>query len=154
MHIGRLEARLWDGSTSSRICASKACTPESTPFLTAKRIVVSMPWSTLFNRRIVFDAIEMSDWEMYVETLPDGRHNFPRFTRERRRPRSEWTTTLQYVRASRGEFTYQDHGTPWGIVTRNLDVTVTKPGADYRGHGDVLERARSRSRTTCRSAPT
>ena len=36
-----------------------------------------MPWSTLFNRRVVFDAIEMSDWRMFVEVLPDGRHNFP-----------------------------------------------------------------------------
>jgi hypothetical protein len=133
MHIGRLEARLWDGAYIVHDLRIDGLTPEGTPFLTAKRIVVSMPWSTLFNRRVVFDAIEMSDWRMYVETLTDGRHNFPRFTRERKGPRSVWTTTLQYVRAHRGEFTYQDFGSPWGIVARNLDVTVTKLGADYRG---------------------
>jgi TamB, inner membrane protein subunit of TAM complex len=133
MHIGRLEARLWDGAYIVHDLRIDGLRPEGTPFLTARRIVVSMPWSTLFNRRVVFDAIEMTDWRMYVESLPDGRHNFPRFTRERKGPRSVWTTTLQYVRAHRGEFVYQDFGTPWGIVTRNLDVTVTKLGADYRG---------------------
>jgi hypothetical protein len=133
MHIGRLEARLWDGAYIVHDLRIDGLKPEGTPFLTAKRIVVSMPWSTLFNRRVVFDSIEMTDWRMYVETLTDGRHNFPRFTRERKGPRSVWTTTMQYVRAHRGEFVYQDFGTPWGIVTRNLDVTVTKLGTDYRG---------------------
>ncbi len=41
-----------------------------------------MPWSTLFNRRVVFNAIEMTDWQMYVEMTADGRHSFPRFTRD------------------------------------------------------------------------
>jgi hypothetical protein len=40
---------------------------------------------------------------------------------------------LQYVRAHRGEFTYADHGTPWSVVTRNLDVTVARPTTEYRG---------------------
>ena len=92
-----------------------------------------MPWSTLFSRRVVFDAIEMTDWRMYVETFPDGTHNFPRFTPRNPRGPSAWTTTLQYVRASRGEFTYADHGTPWSVVTRNLDVTVARPNTEYRG---------------------
>jgi hypothetical protein len=133
MHIGRLEARLWDGAYIVHDLRIDGLQPDGIPFLTARRIVVSMPWSTLFNRRVVFDSIEMTDWRMHVETLADGRHNFPRFTRERKGPRSVWTTTLQYVRAYRGEFTYQDFGTPWGIITRNLDVTVTKLGTDYRG---------------------
>ena len=46
---------------------------------------------------------------------------------------SSWTTTLQHVRASRGEFTYADHGTPWSVVSRNLDVTVARPTSEYRG---------------------
>jgi len=87
-------------------------TPKSRPFLVAKRIDVSMPWSTLITRRIVFDAIQMTDWDMYVELFPDGSHNFPKFTTNNNGPRSAWTTTLEYVRASRGQFTYEDHGTP------------------------------------------
>jgi translocation and assembly module TamB len=40
---------------------------------------------------------------------------------------------MEHVRAHRGEFTYQDFGTPWGITARNLDVTVTNPGSGYEG---------------------
>jgi hypothetical protein len=133
MHIGKLEVRLWDGSYIVHDLRIEGLAPDNLPFLTAKRIVVSMPWRTLFDRRVVFDSIEMNDWRMNIETLPNGKHNFPRFTRERRGPRSAWTTTLQYVRAHRGEVAYQDYGTPWAIVTRNLEVIVTKLGTDYRG---------------------
>ena len=37
------------------------------------------------------------------------------------------------MRASRGEFTYADHGTPWSVVSRNLDVIVARPTSEYRG---------------------
>jgi len=132
MHIGRLSVHLWLGRFVVEDVVIEGLTPQSRPFLMAQRINVSMPWSTLVDRRVVFDAIEMTDWRMYVETFPDGRHNFPRFTRENRGP-SAWTTTLQYVRAYRGEFTYADHGTPWSVVSRNLDVIVTRPTTEYRG---------------------
>ncbi|MBI2189822.1 MAG: translocation/assembly module TamB domain-containing protein [Acidobacteria bacterium] len=132
MHIGRMSVHLFRGQFVFEDLVIEGLTPESRPFLTARRIAVSMPWRTLIERRIVFDAIEMTDWRMYVEMFPDGTHNFPRFTRERRGP-SAWTTTLQWVRAERGEFTYVDHGTPWSVVTRNLDVEVARPASEYRG---------------------
>src|SRR4029079_1674307 len=47
--------------------------------------------------------------------------------------KSDWTTTLEWVHVTGGEFTYEDHGTPWSVITRNLDVTVAKPSAEYRG---------------------
>ena len=133
MHIGRMSIHLWLGRFVLEDLVIEGLTPEARPFLIAKRITVSMPWTTLVNRRIVFDAIEMTDWRMYVETFADGRHNFPRFTRDRPRDPSAWTTTLQYVRAFRGECAYTDHGTPWSVITRNLDVIVTRPTSEYRG---------------------
>ncbi|OFW37236.1 MAG: hypothetical protein A3F70_12740 [Acidobacteria bacterium RIFCSPLOWO2_12_FULL_67_14] len=133
MHIGRLSVHLWLGRFVLEDVVIDGLTPESRPFLIAGRITVSMPWSTLVNRRVVFDAIEMTDWRMYVETFADGRHNFPKFTRDTPREPSPWTTTLAYVRAHRGEFAYADHGTPWSVVTRNLDVTVARPNEEYRG---------------------
>ena len=39
--------------------------------------------------------------------LPGGKHNFPKFTPDGPRGKSNWTTTLQYVRAYRGEFTFE-----------------------------------------------
>src|SRR6185436_3283276 len=74
----------------------------------------------------------MVGWDMYVELTKDGRTNFPKIPSPKSGPK-RWTTTLQYVHASQGEFTYEDKGTPWQVITRNLDVTVAKPSADYRG---------------------
>jgi len=132
MHIGRLAVHLWRGTFVVENLTIEGVTRDARPFLTAKRIDVSMPWSTLFTRRIVFDAIEMTDWNMYVELFAGGGNNFPRFTRTGGGG-SKWTTTLEYVRASRGQFTYDDHGTPWSTVARNLDVTVARPASEYRG---------------------
>jgi hypothetical protein len=132
MTIGRLEVRLWDGSYIVHDLRVDSLPPASTPFLVAKRIEVVNSWRTLFNRRFVLERIEMTDWRMHVETTATGT-NFPSF---RRGPRgqSRWTTTLAHVRAHRGEFAYQDFGTPWRIVARNVDVVVEKPGtANYRG---------------------
>jgi hypothetical protein len=132
MHIGSLRVRLWDGSYIVEDLVIEGGTPDSIPFLTAERIVVSMPWSTLFNRRVVFDTIELTGWRVHVETREEG-HNFPRIMPRGPRGQSDWTTTLQYVRAQRGEFVFQDHGTPWGIVARNVEVIVARPGDAYVG---------------------
>ena len=133
LHIGRMHVRLWDGAYIFEDLTIEGLEPDSIPFFTAKRIVLSMPWSTLFNRRIVFDTIELNDWQMHVESRRDGRQSFPKLTPKGPRGKSAWTTTLQYVHAGRGTFTYQDHNTPWGIVARNLDVTVARPGTEYVG---------------------
>jgi hypothetical protein len=133
MHIGRLSVHLWLGRFVVEGLVIEGLEPDSRPFLIADRLTLSMPWSTLINRRVVFDAIEMTGWRMFVETFADGSHSFPRFTSTTPRGPSAWTTTLQYVRAYRGEFAYADHGTPWSTVARNLDVTITRPTSEYRG---------------------
>ena len=133
MHIGRLSVHLWRGIFVIENLTIEGLTPEGRPFLTAKRIALSMPWSTLFNRRVVFDSVEMSDWRMYGEVLPGGKHNFPKFTPDGPRGPSRWTTTMQYLRAYRGEFTFEDHGAPWSTVARNLEVIVARPHMEYRG---------------------
>jgi hypothetical protein len=133
MRIGRLSIRLWNGKFRVEDLVIDGLEPTSRPFLTARRIDISMPWETLFSRRVVFDTIEMTDWKMLVETFPNGRHNFPRLTRDGPRGQSRWTTTVELVTATRGEFTYQDHGTPWSTVARNLEVVVRRPANEYVG---------------------
>ncbi len=139
MHIGRLGIRLWNGRFFVEDLVIEGLTPQSRPFLSARRLDISMPWRTLFSRRVVFDAIEMTDWKMYVETFPDGRHSFPKFTRDTPAGQSRWTTTTEYIRAHRGEFTFEDHGTPWSTVARNLDVIITRPTSEYRGQASFSE---------------
>lgn len=133
MHIGRLSIHLWRGKFRVENLVIEGLTPTGRPFLNARLITVSMPWSTLFTRRVVFDSIEMSDWTMYAEVLPGGKHNFPRFVPDGPKKKSAWTTTLQYVRAYRGEFTFEDHGVPWSTVARNIDIVVARPHTEYRG---------------------
>ena len=132
MRIGNMKVVLWSGSYVFEDLVIEGRTPESIPFFTAKRIVVSNSWRRLLERRVDFDSIDLTDWRMHVETGPGG-HNFPKLTPRTPRGQSSWSTMFTYVNASRGEFTYQDHGTPWGIVARNLDVTVTHPGSQYVG---------------------
>ena len=139
LRIGSMHVRLWDGSYIFEDLTIDGLKPESIPFFTAKRIVLSMPWGTLFNRRIVFDTIELTDWQMHVEALRDGSQSFPKLMPKGPRGPSSWTTTLRYVHAGRGMFTYQDHNTPWGIVARNLDVTVARPGSEYVGQASFSD---------------
>jgi hypothetical protein len=131
MHIGRLGIHLWSGRFVVEDLKIEGLTPADRPFLTAKRILVSMPWWTVVqSRHILFDSIEMSGWQMVIENF-DGRHNVPKFTRDGQGP-SRFTTTLRSVRATDGEFSYIDHGT-WTTVSRNLDVVVTNTAGTYRG---------------------
>jgi hypothetical protein len=134
LHIGHIRFRLVTGNFLIEDLVIEGITPSSRPFLTAKRIEVSMPWSSLFDKRVVLRSIEMTDWNMYIEVLEDGRSGLPRLTpRNKSNKKSDWTTTLEWVHVYRGEFTYEDHGTPWSVITRNLEVTVAKPSAEYRG---------------------
>jgi len=133
MRIGRLSVRLWNGQFELDDFVIEGLSPQSPPFLTVKRLRIGMPWSTLVSRRIVLSSIDMDEWNMFVEQLPDGKTSFPGFGRGRPRGRSAWTTTLSYVRARHGETTFKDYGTPWSVVTRNLDITVARTNEQYRG---------------------
>jgi translocation and assembly module TamB len=137
--IGGLSVQLWRGRFIVEDLIIGGSDVASAPFLTADRIEVSMPWSTLFSQRVVFDVVEMTDWVMHVESFPGGVHTFPDFTLDGPGGEGAWTTTLQYVHAARGQFTYEDHATPWKTVARNLDVVVTRPTSQYRGQASFSE---------------
>lgn len=135
VRIGKLSIRLLPGRFVVEDLVIGGLRPADTPFLTARRIDVAMPWWTAFNHQILFRGIHMTGWKMTVEVFEDGRHNFPRFTRETQtQGPKKWTTTLQYVTASDGEFTFRDYGAPWSTIARNLNVTVYRSGDEYRGH--------------------
>ena len=141
MHIGRLSAKLTPGHFVVEDLVIEGLAPTDRPFLVAKKIAVDLPWWTAFSRRLIIESITMTDWTMVIETFPsspahpNGRHNFPKFTRDTKPsagPR-RFTTTLKSVVASRGQFTYDDHGTPWSTVARDLTVQLYRGANDYRG---------------------
>jgi hypothetical protein len=118
------------------------------PFFTAGRLSVALDWSTLFTRpsTITVRSVELTDWQMLVEKWPGGQHSFPKFTRDRpeppeERPKGPSRVRLKYLRAWRGEFAYEDHGSPWSIVARNIDLNIID-FPTYRGeasfHGGTV----------------
>ncbi len=135
MRIGRLGVEVGLGRFVIEDLRIDGLTPDARPWLVAKRVDVSLTWNALIRREVLLDSIRMADWTMVVETFPDGRHNWPRLNGPPRAPRTgprPVVTTMQYVQATRGEFVLDDHGAKWGVIARNLDITVAKLG-DYRG---------------------
>jgi translocation and assembly module TamB len=140
VHIGRLSAKLTPGEFLVEDLLIEGLTPQDRPFLKAKRITVKVPWWTVFTRKLVVESVTMTDWDMVVESWAGGRHNFPKVTpKTRRTGPPAFTTTLRSVLATRGQFTYDDHGTPWNTVARNLTVELYRSDAtnDYRGRTTI-----------------
>ncbi len=140
MHIGRLSARITPGEFVIEDLLIEGLTPQDRPFLKAKKIFVKVPWWTAFSRKLVVESVTMTDWDMVVETWAGGRHSFPKVTpKTRRTGPSAFTTTLRSMLATRGQFTYDDHGTPWSTVARNLTVELYRSDAtnDYRGRTTI-----------------
>ena len=79
MRIGKLGIRLFNGKFVLEDFVIDGLAPADRPFLTAKRIDVSLTWDALLRREVLLDSIEMSDWHMVIEQWPGGRHSFPKF---------------------------------------------------------------------------
>ena len=130
IHIGALKVHVLSGRVLVEDFSIGGLQPTDRPFFTAKRLSVSVDWSTALRRRPEFTitSVELTDWKMLVEKRGD-RHSFPKFTRDRdpnepERP-SRFKTTLKYVRAWRGRFAYEDQGAPWSIVAPNIDLNIS-----------------------------
>lgn len=133
LHLGRLSVNLLRGRFVVEDLRIEGLRPDDRPFFTARRLDIRMPWWSIVTGELFIESVVLSDWEMLVETFPGDVHNFIRIPR--REPGggpSRFVTTVQLVRAERGQFTLEDHGTPWSTIARNLDVTVAKLD-DYRG---------------------
>src|SRR3954471_18888160 len=131
IHIGALSIRLFNGKFVLENFVIEGLAPADRPFLRASRLNVSLSWQALLHREVLVDSVEMSGWQMLVEQWAGGRHSFPKFA-SGPAGRRRFVTTVQYVGAHDGEFTFEDHGTPWSTVVRHLDVDITKV-LGYRG---------------------
>src|SRR5688572_7553780 len=70
MHIGRLSAKLTPGVFVVEDLVIEGLRPGDRPFLRASKIEVVVPWWTVFTRKLVIESVEMTDWQMLVETWP------------------------------------------------------------------------------------
>ena len=123
IHVGRLSIRLLTGRVVVENFSIEGLRPSDRPFFTAGRLELSLDWSTVFRREITIAAVDMTDWQMLVEKW-DNAHNFPKFTSDEPPGPRRFVTTLKYLRAWRGQFTYEDHEAPWSVVARNIDIRI------------------------------
>ena len=149
IHIGRLSTYLLPGRFLIEDLKIEGLTPDDAPFFTSDRIVISTSWLALLRGEILIDAADMGNWRMLVETFPDGHHNFPPFfelsnddtessadatppkpkeaaTEAAGEADRRFVTTLSHLLAHDGEIVYTDHGVPWSVVARNIELTLTK----------------------------
>ena len=159
--IGRVGIHLARGRFVVEDLTIGGLNPGDRPFLTAGEISLSVVWSALMNGEFLADAVTMSDWRMLAESFADGRQSFPAFVRQTggepaggtpgepagaagdpapedaadpdEEARRRFVTTLQSLRASEGEFRYEDHGSNWSVDLPDMDFTITKV-LDYRGN--------------------
>ena len=136
MHIGKLSIVLRNGSFKVEDLVIEGLSPTDRPFLKAKTVFMNLPWWTFFSRELIVENVDMDGWEMLVEQFP-GRHSFPKLGGPKKPKKGEpiwkFTTTVRSVIARNGQFTYDDHTTPWLVVCRNLNVSVFKGFDTYRG---------------------
>ena len=128
MRVGKIRALLWPGAFELSDVVIEGRKPEDRPFLHAKSIRVDVNWRTLFRqKRELFLNIHMSDWQMVMEMFRDG-NNLPRLAPERRDQPSgprRFTTTVT-VTADSGQYTFEDHNTPWKVVASNLTFNLAR----------------------------
>jgi hypothetical protein len=127
LHIGALRIHLLTGKVLVEDLRIDGLHKDDRPFFTAKQIAVALDWLPAFRLHpdITISSVEMTDWQMLVEKW-DGSHNFPRFNHDDGKPPGpkRMTTTLRGLRAFRGQFSFEDHETPWSVVCRNLDISI------------------------------
>jgi hypothetical protein len=127
LHIGALRIHLLTGKVLVEDLRIDGLHKDDRPFFTAKQIAVALDWLPAFHLHpdITISSVEMTDWQMLVEKW-DGSHNFPRFNHDDGKPPGpkRLTTTLRHLRAFRGQFSFEDHETPWSVVCRNLDISI------------------------------
>ena len=138
LHLGRLGIQIARGRFLIEDVRIEGLKQADAPFFAAKRIVVDFPWwQVLRNREFFIRSVEMSDWTMQIEKFQKGTSmpNLKRKTPAQPGPK-RFTTSLHYLHAYRGQFTFIDHGT-WTTVARNLDIYVRHDTGEYLGTATI-----------------
>ena len=134
LHIGQIRALIGRGEFEVTDVMIEGLKSTDTPFLVAKRVYIKVPWWTVFRGELIVESVRLSGWKAQVETWPNDVHNIPRFTSNN--PNSKplpFKITTREIIAENGEFEYQDHGSPWTAVCRNMSVVVVRALGTYYG---------------------
>ena len=139
VHIGSLRILVARGVVEVRDFSIEGLHPADRPFFTAKRLLISLDWSKALAPRpeFIITSVDLTDWNMLVEKW-ENEDNFPKIPHNENPSNgpSRTTTTLSYLHAYRGQFAYEDHETPWSIVTPSIELTISKHDK-YEGDATV-----------------
>jgi hypothetical protein len=141
LHIGGLSLRVALGRFEVDDLKIEGRTPSDVPFFTAKRILVDFPWWRVAGTNEFYvRSVEMSDWTMQIEKLSPGDNLPPALKRRSTAPKGpkRFTTTVAYLHAYRGQFSYIDRGT-WRTTARNLDIYLRRTENEYRGTASLTD---------------
>ncbi len=127
MTIDRIVAYVTPGKFAFEGVTIKGPYPNARPFFEAKRIVVNVPWWTLFNKQLHID-VTLSGWRMVVQQWPDGQAHLPKLTpKGPGSPNPPWYKIRGLaVYANDGEFVYDDGVTPWSVIGPNLNFSIVR----------------------------
>ena len=127
-HIGRIVAYPGSGYFAFEKVTIEGPTKDARPFFYAERILVNVPWWTMFRKEL-FLSIDIYDWRMVVEKWPDGAH-LPRLTRKKKEGEVSRPFPLKIkqldVFCRNGEFIYDDHVAPWRVTGPNLEFALVR----------------------------
>ncbi len=140
LHLGRLGIQIARGRFVVEDVRIEGVKKSDAPFFAAKTITVDFPWWQVFStREFLIRSVEMTDWTMQIEKFRQG-NSMPNLKRRTKTPPGpkRFTTTLRYLHAYRGQFTFVDHGT-WTTVARNLDISVRRGTAGYIGTAAITD---------------
>lgn len=132
LHLGGLSVRLITGQFVVDKLRIDGLTPSDAPFFTAERITVGMPWWSIVTGELLIQDVSMRDWTMTIESFAGGRHNFPKLSLPQSGGKKRFVTTLRQFTGTNGRVRYIDHGMPWSVDARNLELTIAKSDR-YRG---------------------
>ena len=137
MHIGRLGVRLFNGKFVIENFVIEGLVPTDRPFLTAKRIDVSLTWDAMLRREVLVDSVVMTDWQLVLEQWAGGRHSFPKFNMGVAAPAVRHDDAVRAARNGTSRSTITARA---GYVNPNMDIIVTNWRLSRRGdfHGGTV----------------
>ena len=63
IHIGGLHVRLVTGAVLVDDLAIEGLNPGDRPFFSARRVEVTLNWTTLIRREVTIESVRLSDWQ-------------------------------------------------------------------------------------------
>lgn len=124
LHISSVRVELWSGRFVADTVVIEGVTPESTPFLRAERVYLTVPWRALFRKELILE-VELDAWVMQIESWV-GRSSTPRVMPRGGGGPSPVAVTVNNVFARGGRFTYIDHVLPWNITCENAAINFVR----------------------------